>query len=363
MDDSAEGDGDGAADPGETLDLVVHVANCGLETASEAWMIPVSPPAWLSIRQTGGLPAIPMDGVGDALFSATLSQDAPSPCFSPIPFSLGSGFWSGLDSLLFCTGTAGLETDAEQGPEGWTSSGTLDLWSITSSQHHSGSSSWHCGNDPGYEPGMDCGLTSPAFVSGPGPDLSFWVKYDTAIYGVDGLYVIVRPDGGDPDTLDFIGSGGALGYSPSGVGADWTPFLYDLPLEPGDSARVEFRFVSDSDAETGGGFYLDDMVVAGGWEGSPGQPGGTGGSAPLLAMPFPSPCRGALRVELDLPQEGPWELGVVDLAGRLASSQTIPGPGRGLLSLDLSGQPDGMYFLVLTGPRRATRAFVLLKGR
>jgi hypothetical protein len=363
VDDSSWGDADGAADPGEAFDLLVHIANFGLETASDATIEPAALPSWLSLSQVGALPAIPQDGVGDALFSATLSQEAPSPSFTGIGFLLGSGFWSGLDSLVFSAGTTGLSTDVESGDDGWTSSGSGDLWVITSTQHHSGNSSWHCGHDPGYDPGMDCGLGSPSFTAGPGPDLSFWARYETAIYGVDGLYLILHPAGGEPDTLDFIGSGGALGPVRAGVGADWTPFAYDLPLDPGDSAWVEFRFVSDLDAETDDGFFLDDMTVAGGWEGFPGQPGGSGEPAPLLGMPFPSPCRGLLRFELSLPSAGAWQIGIVDLAGRTVSSQGIPGPGRGLLAMDLSDMPDGLYFLVLTGPQRATGSFVLLRGQ
>jgi len=152
--------------------------------------------------------------------------------------------------------------------------------------------------------------------------------------------------------------------SPSGVGAGWTPFTYDLPMEAGDSATVEFRFVSDLDSSVGDGFYLDDVVVTGGWQGSPGQAGGQGGGeAPVMDTPFPSPCGGILRVELNLPVRGPWRLSVVDLSGRVVGSTVIDGPGRGLLSLDQSESPDGLYFLVLSGPARATGEFVLLKGR
>ena len=364
VDDSAGGDGDGAADPGETVDLLLHLANFGLETASGISLAPVSMPPWLSLEQTGPPPDIPEGGTGDALFTAAVSAGAASPSFASIPFQIASGFWMGSDTLPFCAGATGLVTDVESGPDGWTSSGDNDLWRITTSHHHSGSHCWHCGNDPGYVPGMDCGLTGPAFAASTAPVLHFWATYETATFGVDGLYVIVHTGGAGADTLDFIGSGGALGMSPSGVGAGWTPFTYDLPMEAGDSATVEFRFVSDLDSSVGDGFYLDDVVVTGGWQGSPGQAGGQGGGeAPVMDTPFPSPCGGILRVELNLPVRGPWRLSVVDLSGRVVGSTVIDGPGRGLLSLDQSESPDGLYFLVLSGPARATGEFVLLKGR
>jgi hypothetical protein len=356
------GDGDGAADPGETVTLFVHIANFGLGTAAGAFVSPLGSPPWMEIGPAMvALDPIPQGGVEDASFTVILAGDSPSPSFPALAFGFDAGFWSGLDTLVFAVGENGLVTDVENGPDGWTSSGSGDLWAITSTEHHSGSSSWHCGHDPGYDPGMDCGLLSPTFAAGPGPDVSFWARYDTAIYGVDGLYVILHQTGQEPDTLDFIGSGGALGPSPTGVGADWTPFAYDLPMAPGDSAAVELRFVSDIDGEVGGGFYVDDMAVAGSWEGSPGLQGSPGGPAPLLGRPFPSPCSGLLRVELSLAQEGPWHLSVVDLAGRVIRGLDFSGPGQGLLALDVADMPDGLYFVVLDGPEDAVESFVLLK--
>jgi len=82
---------------------------------------------------------------------------------------------------------------------------------------------------------------------------------DITTYGSDGLYVLVGYDG-DWDTLDYIGSGGALD-SILNFGVDWVPVRYDLNMyEAGDTLQVKFIFVSDG-ADVAEGVYIDDIYV------------------------------------------------------------------------------------------------------
>ncbi|NIR96400.1 MAG: hypothetical protein GWO08_23030, partial [Gammaproteobacteria bacterium] len=74
--------------------------------------------------------------------------------------------------------------------------------------------------------------------------LSFWAWYDFPNYGTDGFYVEVN-DGSGWQTLDFIGSGGALGTL--NTGNDWLEYTYDLShLPKGTTVNLRFRFVSDN---------------------------------------------------------------------------------------------------------------------
>jgi hypothetical protein len=82
-------------------------------------------------------------------------------------------------------------------------------------------------------------------------------------YGVDGIYVeIVNSVSGESDTLDFIGTGGALD-SLLNTGNDWLEYSYDLcHIPPGISVYLRFSFVSDNQyTYDGEGFYIDDVRV------------------------------------------------------------------------------------------------------
>ena len=105
---------------------------------------------------------------------------------------------------------------------------------------------------------MNCSLTSPYFVLAPNSGLSFWRWFSVTIYGVDGLYVEINTGSGC-ETLEFLGSGGALDSLL--MGDDWNKETYDLSSYPtGSMAQVRFRFVSD-EADVMEGFYVDDVKV------------------------------------------------------------------------------------------------------
>ncbi|HPH40542.1 MAG TPA: C25 family cysteine peptidase [Candidatus Fermentibacter daniensis] len=352
IDDSAGGDGNGYAEAGESFDLLVDLANIGLLEATDVEAAVPAGPSWLSwTTSTGTVASIPAGGTGTVTFSGSLSASAPAIAVQNFLVEMtASPDWAGQDTLTLIVGNFGMSEDVESGSPGWTHSGAGDLWHVTASAGHSGTHSWHCG-DPsggGYGPSMDAVLRTPPVYLAPNAELTFWSRFDLALYGADGLYVIIsNPSGTDRDTIDFIGSGGLLG-SGSGRGRNdmqWLPRTYDLSglREPGSEVRIEFSFHSD-DSDEGPGFWLDDFTLNGCYTGSLGFGGGAIPRALSAGAPCPNPGRGSVEMFLAVPRS-PWTASVFDTAGRLVLREAHEQPFCGTYSLDMSGMSAGVYFI------------------
>lgn len=367
VDDTLSGNGDGIPDPGESFQLVVNIANLGLLGASGVTLEIIGHPGWLQFdTDTAWVDTLPASETKAFSFDCLLDASAPVPSFPWIFMEMSSGTtgYFSEDSMRLTVGETGISNDVESGAGGWTHSGTLDMWNITDTQSHSPSHSWHCGGSEGYVQDMDCGLISPELTLAPEASVSFWAMFDVAIYGSDGLYVLLHRAGYPADTLDFIGSGGALSGGLRGIGTGWVDWNYDLSetTEAGDVVRLEFRFVSNGDPDTGGGFYIDDISVAGAYTGGTGISSGSPLPPPMLGLPWPNPSYGAVTVPICLPGQGEWNLGIYDLTGRLVMSFGGESPVEELLQLDLSGLSAGVYMLRMTGRSSVSTRLVLLGG-
>ncbi|MCK4353304.1 T9SS type A sorting domain-containing protein [candidate division WOR-3 bacterium] len=199
------------------------------------------------------------DSFSSNVYQLAVSQECPYPYFPTLELNLTTKDHSFINTFLLKLGQSGFFDDFESGLGNWTHNGTLDNWHITELKSHSGTHSWYCGDEVSqqYENNMDAWLLSPQFIVGPDAYLSFWYWFDTAIYGVDGIYIEVG-DGTHWDTLDFMGSGGAL--DSLYFGNLWVPGTYELDYPVGSSLRVRFSFVSDS-SDIGEGFYIDDFQI------------------------------------------------------------------------------------------------------
>ena len=371
IDDSYGGNDNGYPEPGETFDILANFANIGLQGATEVSVVMTDHPSWLTWdSDSAWVASIPPDGVEQLVFQATLDAAAPELAFPYLFMDISAQpFWSSEDTLRLTVGETGISEDVESGASGWTHSGTNDYWSIIDWNSHSPDHCWYCGDSGTYYPSTDCGLLSPQLVIAPDAALSFWGAFDVAIYGTDGLYVIIQPGGMlDPDTLDFIGSGGALGSGlPDGVGSDWLPHTYDLSGIPaGQTVQVEFRFVADDDSDTGVGFFIDDITVDGSYLGSmsaeaPGEP-----AMPILGMPCPNPSTGVFSVPVNVATDGEWAIEVFDLAGRLVCRRVAEGPHRQTMTLSLEADGErlspGLYFVRLRTPGSAECRKLVLAG-
>ncbi len=368
IDDTAGGDGDGVAEAGESFVLEVGVANLGLLAALDLEAAMESTETWLEVTQgSAAADSVPAGGTVTLLFAASLDAAAPEPSFPwmGLSFEAGPTGYTGEDSLMLTVGETGISNDVEGGEAGWIHSGTLDLWEITEDESHSGSHSWRCADADGYVPGMDCSLLSPELVLSPCAGMTFWSMFDVALYGSDGLYVILNDlDAAASDTLDFVGSGGALGGGARGTGTGWVPREYDLSGYPaGTRATVELRFVSDLDGEVGGGFCIDDITVEGAYARETGVVGTAPAPPPVMGAPRPNPASGSVSVPVSIDGPGQWELLLFDLSGRMVGSRPGEGPFLGSLEMAVGGLPGGVYVLMLDCPEGSRAAPVVLLGR
>jgi hypothetical protein len=292
------------------------------------------------------------------------------------------------DTLHLAVGAPGLACDAEPGPTDWTVSATENGWWRTAARCHDGHCSWYCGSpEQRYANGTEATLDSPVFVVPEKAELAFWCYFDVTIYGTDGLHVEVAevPDSAaapgdatlDWRTLDYLGSGGALGgggasgwnggpTDPLLFVTDWSEFRYDLSfLEPGSRALLRFRFVSDA-VDTDEGFYVDDITVAAAVEQAVETPPVAGGIALSPTTPNPAIARAAWRLVLE--EEADVSLSVFDVTGRLMHALPRRRYAPGGYELAWAGRttagvvaPSGHYFMRLrVGDAQWTRRIVWL---
>ncbi len=243
----------------------------------------------------------------------------------------------------------------EEGADGWIFRGH---WFITDEESHSGLHSAYCGiSGTGYLPEWNDTLISPYFDLPPDPELSFWLKFETANYGVDGIYVYVIQDS-STYLLDFIGSGGALD-STLLIDVGWAEYSYGLSfLNEDRPAKAMFVFQSDGDSLLGRGFYIDDFRVGGSAVRDTNATIGT-------YHPFPNPALHNANLVFDIPNKGFVTLDVMDVSGRVL--KTIPAGfmdrGRHVYKLELDELPEGVFFVTIrnSGKLVATLKLVHMK--
>ncbi|UCE17102.1 MAG: hypothetical protein JSV84_09340 [Gemmatimonadota bacterium] len=268
--DDAGGNGNGFAEPGETVDMVVTFSNTGLGNAvGVTATIATSTPHVTIAGNPLNVGNIGPDEENQGTFSVTIDHSCPAIYFPILTFTLstqdGYTFESGC---LVSIGPMGFGDNMESGQGEWTNEGEGNMWHLSDYRSHSGNWSWYCGDEQThqYDFGWDCPLVTPAFGLSPHSTLSFWVWFEVATYGVFGITVEVK-SGLGWKKIDFIGSGGALG--PSGeteVRCDWMKYEYDLSSIPVGEAQLRFRFFSIPDSYWDGeyiweGVYLDDVTI------------------------------------------------------------------------------------------------------
>jgi hypothetical protein len=262
--DDGGGDGDGVLEPGEQVRLLIEITNTGLAAARSPVAVLTIAGASVSVTEgSAWLPTIPAGASRGAVFEVEIEESCPTPGFPTLAIeaTTSDGFVS-ADTVLLIVGETGIQSDFEAGSDGWTSGGTGDTWHLSSHRSHSGLTSWYCGSATAhlYADNMNSFVDSPPFVLAPEMELSFWCWHEVPIYGEDGLFLELVSNGQAVDTLDFIGSGGALGTIGT-IGNGWLEHRAPLEGTPGDTVRVRFRFSSNASV-TAEGFYIDDVAAA-----------------------------------------------------------------------------------------------------
>ena len=167
------------------------------------------------------------------------------------------------DSFSLKVGETGFYDDLESGTINWEHYGTNDLWHLSDYRSYSGNYSFYCGNagTHQYIDSMEAVLRTESFAIFSPCSLSFYHWYEFTNYGTDGLLLIIEHNS-VMDTLDFIGSGGALD-STLNIGNSWLKDGYDLSyIESGSIIRLYFVFTSDN-SDQAEGIYIDDIWVTG----------------------------------------------------------------------------------------------------
>jgi len=373
FDDTAGGNGNGISEPGERVSLMLELSNSGTAVAGSPDVVLWTADAWIGVTEgTASLLSIPAGGTAHAVFEIVIAAGCPVPHFPEL--TLDTVTQNGLtdsDALVVSVGTTGFSTDFEGPAIGWSHGGANDMWKATDHQSHSGDTSWYCGQESSWVYGddMDAFFDSPEFILGAETELSFWCWYDVTIYGVDGLYIQLMSNGTAVDTLDFIGSGGALETLGS-IGNDWLEYTYSLNGEPGDTVHVRFLFVSDS-ADAAEGVYIDDVSIS-----SLTEPSGTGvaddtepPSLIRLYQNSPNPFTPSTTIRFALSAPMPVSLSIYSIQGRLIRTLVadVRTPGDHIVEWDGRDAAGtevaaGVYlYRLATGESEETRKMILVR--
>jgi hypothetical protein len=352
------GDGDWIAEPGETVMVTLEIANTGL-AAGPAYAVTTGGDPLLAVTDSVTYAgSIEPGELGYSLHRVVVSGACPALYVGALYVNLASGAQAFEDTVYFRVGDLAFGDDCESGEGGWTRSGSPDLWHLTDYRSHSGASSWYFGVDSThtYASSAQSSITSQGLVAGDEAALSFWFWYEFTTYGVDGVYVILVKNG-VPDTLDYLGSGGALN-----IQSRWVQWERPLEVSPGDSLAVRFGFKSDN-SDVAEGMYIDDVSLASAVPGQAGVPGDGEAFAPAFAV-CPNPSRGEVTLRFGEAGE-PLVADIYDVAGRHVASVVKPAGAASVVWKAEGGSPGlapGIYLAKVRAARYSVpRKIILLK--
>ncbi len=259
---------------GESVRIILSMKNSGLAPATNFAVNVCSQDSYLNIQSNNFYVSqfLPNSIVTDSI-DIVIAENCPTPSFPAISlsgsFSAGDSFRT---SFVLAVGKLSFFDNIEVENSSWSlPEPASNQWHRSTIRAHSGDYSWYCGQetDTTYRDNNLSELISPEFVLGRNARLSFWLWYDVAIYSVngyegDGVHVEIST-GENWQTLDFIGTGGAL--PPFLMGNDWLKYEYDLSaFAAATSARLRFRFISDpfwqNYPQRFEGMYLDDVAIS-----------------------------------------------------------------------------------------------------
>jgi hypothetical protein len=368
--DELVGDGDFIIEPGEEILITLQLFNSGLTYATGTATLATSDPYLAVADSVTGAGIIGAGSYGYTLHKLSVSGMCSEPYVGIIAVDMQASDGSDFnDSIYVNVGDLWFMEDCEGGDGNWVRSGSPDLWHLSSYRAHAGTYSWHYGNDSThfYPNNSDANIKSIALTAGEENTLSFWYWYDFTTYGSDGVYVIIH-SGGAADTVEFIGSGGALNNPPEeplNIYSDWVPWSKPLPnLMPGDSVQVELAFYSDA-SDYAEGVYLDDIQFRSLTPEKTGVGEIAADGLPERISIFPNPVCDEARILL-APHSAAVALGIYDVEGRLISDLVKPA-GACSVSWDLRDSngrrvAPGIYLAKMKGDAYSTtRKIVVLR--
>jgi hypothetical protein len=356
--------------PGQVESLFIELKNTGYGAGHSVYGILSSIDPYLFILvdtlQYGEIP--PGTSKIDSLpFVLYISPFCPVPHQAHLLLKIYSENYQFTDTVLILVGETGFYDDMESQTNYWTTGGLNNLWHISERRSFSLNHSWYCGNETTaqYIDNMNCYIQSIPFMIQKNSLFKFYRWFNVPIYGRDGIYVIVIHNGNE-DTLDFIGTGGAL--KKREIQSDWFCEKYRLKdYSAGDTIQIRFVFISDNDGHTGEGFYIDDVCVEYLYSISEADSQNTPSPRQFFYI-HPNPFRKNLLIRFKIPEKGIASIKIFDISGRLVKEW-----GYEILRLsdqilwngtDDSGRrlPSGVYFVRLESDIfKSTEKAILLR--
>lgn len=250
--------------PGDTASVYLNIANTGYGYAHTTQILLNSSDPYVTLLidsiAAGDIPPETTVTVGP--FNLAVSAVCPSGHHPLLSFAMYAESYAFYQDIVLLIGETGFSDDMESGNGLWTSGGVNNLWHISTRRAFSSSHSWYCGQEANglYLNSMDCYIQTIPFMVDHNSSLSFMRWFEVPIYGSDGIYVIIVHSDGS-DTLNFIGTGGALGGGRELQG-DWFEDYYSLgQYAGGDTIQLRIAFKSDLDGDVAEGFYIDDINI------------------------------------------------------------------------------------------------------
>jgi hypothetical protein len=267
----SDGNNNGVADPGESINLIVNISNrsdvaaqnlVGELTSSNNHITIASPTISQSTLEAGEL--------AQFTYQVSLSADAPINQSIPINFSLSTVNAPTISSnISLGCGEMGYNSNFENG------SGSLESqsgWEWGTSQQvsaHSGTKLWATGLNEDYGNGANYMLISEPIFIGADASLSFWHQLFCQ-ENFDGGNVSISINDGASWNLIYPSSGGAYtgtvySMNEPGYTADivsWTKASFNLSAFANNQIRIRWHFTSDASV-TGYGWFIDDVTVTG----------------------------------------------------------------------------------------------------
>jgi len=396
FDDHAGGNGNGRAEPGETISLSVAVANEGREDATNLVGQLVIDHPYVTVHQDDGQTALlPEDGI------AVLTP--------PFEVEIGGSFadpgrmcgrlavsadWQQSAELEICVPVGGFFDDVEAGEGQWThyvvTDGFVDQWHRSTTRNFTlgGQWSWKSGDlgDREYAGLSDGALESEPLILRDNAFLSFrhWMEAQTSGdpgYCCDGGLVEMSIGGGPWEQIFPVGGYPYLvresyipGPFPPETAAysgeiDWAEAVFEIIGQGGSEVRFRFRFGSNG-LQGCEGWYIDD-VECGGYDDDPAGAEETIaiGLHPAVDGNRPNPFGPSTSIRYRMPSAGDVWLQVYDPAGRLVRTLVKGHLSAGAHVAAWNGlndagaaAPSGVYFLRLeTEGRVETRKMLLAR--
>ncbi len=370
---TTESNANGFADPGETVLLYLVSKNQGLASA-DYWNLELDTQHHALSFPSYHKQTRDSLGPGDcdtAAIYLNIDVECQPQTFPEIQYRYQDQYGRySSGSFQISVGQFGFADDMETNDNQWHHTGSPDQWHRSTLRHHSGDYAWYCGLEPqrNYHINtQDNSLASEAFITGQAPQLSFWAWYEFPNYGTTGFYVeTICEQDSQWQTLDFIGSGGALDMLPTGN--DWLKYTYDLAqYSPGTVMQVRFRFQSDDEAVTEG-VYIDDVqvyehsqqMISGGFP----QPAQLPDKFRILPN-YPNPFNISTTIPFYLPGASRISVHVLNINGKLVDvllNKELFGPGYHHIDWSAQQFSSGVYFYRISTPEaNKTGKCLLLK--